>query len=88
MTGTGVTSRDIVALLDTRARRFGNWPAIRYRPAAEAPLVELSWAEWRAQAQAMANWLHAVGVVPGHRVAIFSRNRPEWLVTDVAILMA
>lgn len=36
----------------------------------------------------MANWLHAVGVVPGHRVAIYARNCPEWLIADLAIFMA
>lgn len=86
--GTGVTSRDIVSLLGARARRFGPWPAFRCRPAKGAPLEELSWAGWFSQAQALANFLRAVGVVPGDRVALLSRSSPTWLVADMAVFMA
>jgi long-chain acyl-CoA synthetase len=81
-------SRDIVALLATRANRFGRWPAIRYQAELGGEVEELSWAAWLEQAQALANSLRALGVEDGARAAIFAPNSPQWLIADVAIFMA
>ncbi len=81
-------SRDIVALLATRANRFGRWPAVRYQAELGGEVEELSWAAWLEQAQAMANTLRAMGVKDGARAAIFAPNSPQWLIADVAIFMA
>ena len=52
----------------------------RYRP--------LSSEEIRSQVQSVAAGLMNLGLEPGDRVALLSENRPEWLVSDIAILSA
>ena len=48
----------------------------------------VSWREWERRARALAARLVEVGVARGDRVAIFGQTREEWLVTDLAGLMA
>ena len=47
---------------------------------------ELSWAEYRREADAVASALIRFGIEAGDRVAILSENRYEWLVADHAVL--
>lgn len=49
---------------------------------------ELSWRDYRQQADWAAAGLISLGVQPRDRVAILSENRLEWLVADHAILSA
>ncbi len=49
---------------------------------------ELSYAELKAQALALAGWLQAQGVAKGDRVALFMQNCPQYLVAVYAILRA
>ena len=58
-----------------RVKRDGD-----YRP--------LSSAEVRSQVQGVVAGLMNLGVEPGDRIALLSENRPEWLVSDIAILSA
>jgi long-chain acyl-CoA synthetase len=48
----------------------------------------LSSAEVRSQVQGVVAGLMNLGVEPGDRIALLSENRPEWLVSDIAILSA
>ena len=48
----------------------------------------LSSAEVRSQVQGVFAGLMNLGVEPGDRIALLSENRPEWLVSDIAILSA
>jgi long-chain acyl-CoA synthetase len=47
-----------------------------------------SWAGFAAQVQAAAGGLLALGLQPGGRVAILAYNRPEWVIADLAIMLA
>ena len=47
---------------------------------------DLSWSEYRQQADVAAAGLIELGVRPGDRVALLSANRCEWLVADHAVL--
>ena len=47
---------------------------------------DLSWTDYRRQADGVAAGLVELGINPGDRVAILSENRYEWLVADHAIL--
>jgi fatty-acyl-CoA synthase len=68
--------------LETTAARFADKPAYVFfgRP--------LSFGELKAQAQALAGWLHSVGVKAGDRVAIFMQNCPQYAVAYYGILRA
>lgn len=46
---------------------------------------EISWADYAARAAGVGRALLHMGVQPGDRVAIVSDNRPEWLITDLAV---
>ena len=48
----------------------------------------LSSADVRSQVQGMVAGLMNMGVEAGDRIALLSENRPEWLVSDIAILSA
>jgi long-chain acyl-CoA synthetase len=66
-------SRAVAAAL--RSKHEGQWRAV-------------SWTEWEKRARAVAARLVEWGVERGDRVAIFGNTREEWLVADLAGLMA
>ena len=47
-----------------------------------------TWTEWESRARAIAAELVGAGVNPGDRVAIFASTREEWVVADIATLLA
>jgi long-chain acyl-CoA synthetase len=48
----------------------------------------ISWAEARRQVIALATSLREIGLEAGDRVMLVSENRPEWLISDLAIMAA
>ena len=50
--------------------------------------VPLTWGEVRETVSRLSRGLRAIGVEPGDRVVIVSENRPEWLISELAILCA
>ena len=69
-----------------QARDLGPRPALRFRR--HGLFRDLSWdGYWRA-AHAAACALAAVGVRPGDRVGLLAENGPEWLMADLAVLLA
>ena len=48
----------------------------------------ISWAEAARQVASLAASLKRIGLQPGDRVALVSENRPEWLISDLAIMAA
>ena len=57
------------------AKRGGQWRAV-------------SWAEAKQQVIALAGSLKRIGLEHGDRVLLVSENRPEWLISDLAIMAA
>ena len=76
----------LVGLFVAQARARGEAPALRSKRG--GAWVAISWAEWERRARAVAARLVESGVEPGDRVAIFGSTREEWLVADIAGLMA
>lgn len=66
------------------AGRLGPRIALRYKRS--GLFQDLSWSDYRRQADHAAAGLVSLGVQPGDRVAILSENRFEWLIADHAIL--
>jgi fatty-acyl-CoA synthase len=68
--------------LQVSAARFPDKPAYLFfgRP--------LSYAQLQAQAEALAGWLHSVGVRKGDRVALYMQNCPQFIVAVYGILHA
>jgi long-chain acyl-CoA synthetase len=65
-------------------RRCGTNVALRFKRWGR--YQDLSWTDYRRQADGTAAGLIELGINPGDRVAILSENRYEWLVADHAIL--
>jgi long-chain acyl-CoA synthetase len=78
--------RSLAELFRRQAERLGRRPALRFRR--YGLYHDLSWQEYYAQAQACAAALIEAGIAPGDRVGLFSENRIEWLIADMAILAA
>jgi long-chain acyl-CoA synthetase len=67
-----------------QAIALGSRPALRFRDL--GLFRNLSWADYRRQADATAMGLLQLGIEPGDRVAILAENSAQWLVTDHGIL--
>ncbi len=77
---------NLVTMFFDQADRFGERPLLwakregRYRP--------LSWRDVAARVCGLARGLRALGVERGDRVLVVAENRPEWLISDLAIMAA
>ena len=77
---------NIVSMFFDRVEERGEHPFMwhkeggKYRPT--------TWRESAAAVSAVARGLHALGVKDGERVVLVSENRPEWLISDLAIMAA
>jgi long-chain acyl-CoA synthetase len=77
---------NLVSLFLTRAAEKGDKPFLwakrdgEWRP--------ISWVEAARQVAGLAASLRRIGLEPGDRVALVSENRPEWLISDLAIMAA
>ena len=68
------------------AERLGPRPALRFKR--HGLFHDLSWNEYRHQADSVAAGLIGLGIGTGDAVAILSENRSEWLIADIGILSA
>jgi long-chain acyl-CoA synthetase len=74
----------ILKILLGAVDRYGRPDALQYR--AGGRWIPISHAELESRVAALAAGLDAAGIGAGDRVAILSENRPEWTVTDYAVL--
>lgn len=82
---SGATDRPLIeatvpAFLAEVVRQHGDRPAAVFRATGD----RWSYAEFAAKIDALAAGLLAIGIAKGDRVAIWSPNRPEWLLTQFA----
>jgi long-chain acyl-CoA synthetase len=77
---------NLVAMFLARAAARGDAPFLWAKR--EVTWQSISWAEARRQVVALATRLRAIGLEPGDRVMLVSENRPEWLISDLAIMAA
>ena len=74
-------ARTLPAMLLQRAQEMGDRPAMRRH---RMGIWEAwSWRDYADQAARVGMALVELGVQPGDRIAIHSRNRPEWLIADL-----
>ncbi len=69
-------------LLAAKVERLGDRAALRFREAGQ--WREISWRRLGEEVRAAARSLVDLGVAEGDRVAIWSANRPEWTIVDLA----
>jgi long-chain acyl-CoA synthetase len=78
----------IVSNFMQQVERLGDRSAMRHRDPVTGEWRDTSWAEYGLIAREVAMGLVALGVEPGDAVAIFSPNRPEWHIVDMAGMCA
>ncbi len=77
---------NLVTMFFTRAREKGDAPFLWTK--ASGAWVATSWAEAARQVAGLAAGLKACGLKRGDRVMLVSENRPEWAISDLAIMAA
>ncbi len=85
---------NLVTMFFTRAAEQGDKPFLWHKPAPsrvegeESGWVSLSWRESAIKVASLARALKAIGLERGDRVMLVSENRPEWCLSDLAIMAA
>jgi long-chain acyl-CoA synthetase len=77
---------NIVAMFFTRAKEKGDAPFLWAKQGGE--WRSISWAEAAVKVAGLAAALKGLGLERGDRVMLVSENRPEWLISDLAIMAA
>lgn len=76
----------VQAFLQTAASRPGEIAMVQ--PVGGGKLREYTWEEAAREARQMASYLRSLGLPPGANVGLISKNCAEWILADLAILMA
>ncbi len=77
---------NLVSMFLKRAAEKGERPFLWSKR--EGEWCSISWADAARQVASLAASLKRIGLEPGDRVALVSENRPEWLISDLAIMAA
>ena len=77
---------NLVAMFFTRAAERGDAPFLWSKQA--GAWQSISWADAARQVASLATALKAIGLKRGDRVMLVSENRPEWCISDLAIMAA
>ncbi|MEG3165854.1 AMP-dependent synthetase/ligase [Sphingomonas sp. PB2P19] len=77
---------NLVTMFFTRARERGDAPFLWTKTS--GAWVATSWADAARQVASLAAGLKACGLKRGDRVMLVSENRPEWCLSDLAIMAA
>ena len=77
---------NLVTMFSARAREKGDAPFLWIKRDGE--WVATSWADAARQVASLAAGLKAIGIRRGDRVMLVSENRPEWCLSDLAIMAA
>lgn len=75
----------IIPVFLDRVNRHGAKEVFRYRDKNQH-WRSINWHELKAKVEKVIGALEAFGIKKGDRVGIFSQNKPEWLITDIAIM--
>jgi long-chain acyl-CoA synthetase len=77
---------NLVSMFFTRAREKGDAPFLWAKSGGK--WQSTSWAESARKVASLAAALRKLGLKPGDRVMLVSENRPEWCLSDLAIMAA
>ena len=77
---------NLVAMFFARAGEGGDRPLLWRK--IDGAWTPISWTEAARQVASLATALKAIGLKPGDRVMLVGENRPEWCISDLAIMAA
>lgn len=69
-----------------KSKELAGKRAFYYCNSEDLKWVDMSWSTYAEHVGILAGWLLAKGIKKGDKVAILSGNRPEWLISDLAIM--
>ncbi len=75
----------IIPLFLNRVSKYGNREVFRFR-AEDKTYQSLSWLQLHERVETFLSSLQALGVEKDEMVGIFSQNKPQWLMADLAIM--
>ncbi|MBN1497163.1 MAG: long-chain fatty acid--CoA ligase [Spirochaetes bacterium] len=76
----------IPVIFQEQVAKYGDRACVAYRDKTKGQYVDISWNEMDRMVRNLALFLLSAGVKKGDRVGLFSPNRPEWWIADLAIL--
>lgn len=74
----------VAAVFQNHVRKYGERVCVTYKQ--EGRYTDISWNRMDEMVRVLASFLIRMGIGKGDRIAIFSPNRYEWWVTDMAVL--
>lgn len=77
---------NLVTMFFTRAQHYGAAPFLWHK--AGGSWHATSWRDAAQQVASLAMGLKSLGLQPGDRVMLVAENRPEWCISDLAIMAA
>jgi long-chain acyl-CoA synthetase len=75
---------ELVSLISTNAKKYGDREALRYRDYESQQWVSLSWNDFKRNIECEAYSLYKAGIGVQDRIAIFTQNCPEILISHFA----
>lgn len=79
-------SESVPALFDNSVKRFNRRPAMQYFCKKTKSWTLKTWKDLHKDVSRLANALLSLGIKAGDRIAILSMTRPEWVISDLAIM--
>jgi len=76
-------TENLPLIFNDMVKKQGNRPALLSRE--DENVKTIPWFEFGRQVREFATGLASLGIGTGERIAILSENRPEWLISDLAI---
>jgi long-chain acyl-CoA synthetase len=83
-----MTNETLISVFMQNAANYADDIIIKYKKEKGGAYNDLTWRELSDRVTATAAGLIASGLVPGDRLAILSANRIEWIIADLATLLA
>ena len=81
----GYQENSMAAIFQNRVQELGDRPCVMFKNA-QGTYVDISWNEMNEMVRNLGCYLISKGIKSGDKVALFSPNRYEWWVADLAIL--
>jgi long-chain acyl-CoA synthetase len=76
----------IAHMIRDHVGRYGDREVFRYKSTDGSVYLSMSWNEFGSQSDLVSKALISLGFGHGSMIGIFSNNRPEWTISDIAIL--
>lgn len=74
----------MAAVFLNQARKYGEKPCVAYKK--DGQYVDISWGQMGSMVRELGSFLISAGIKKGDKIAIFSPNRYEWWLADLATL--